>query len=61
MKIQVLTDNLVVPGLPAFFTGQTYEVDAQLANQLIERMQAVEAKEKEESTPERKGKRQNTN
>lgn len=72
MKIQVLTDNLVVPDLPAFFTGRTYEVGDELGNQLVERMQAIkideskpDAKENNESDDaapaEKKTKRQPSN
>lgn len=57
MKIQVLTDNLQVPSLPAFFTGKTYEVDDALANQLIERMQAVQVKEEPKQEPEKPNKK----
>lgn len=69
MKIQVLTDNLVVPDYPAFYAGQTYDVGDALAHQLIERMQAVPVQPEQptnkeaqlEEAPTKKGKRQASN
>lgn len=65
MKIQILTDHLVVPDFPAFYAGQTYEVGDDIANQLIERMQAIPAPQAQpkdvEVAPEKKGKRQVSN
>lgn len=65
MKIQILTDHLVVPDFPAFYAGQTYEVGDDLANQLIERMHAIPvtpAQPKDDAAaPEKKGKRQASN
>lgn len=53
MKIHIIADNVVVPGVDAFLGGQTYIVPAELGKMLVERNQAeeVEDPKSEETAP----------